>query len=84
LSKAIENRFALRRRRGGNVLDRVLRRLLGLDGKTRQYIDGSAFVRTVIDRVGIDGFNVIWTSRETLPTRAEIAEPLSWIKRVHA
>lgn len=81
---AIEKRFAQRRRKGGNVLDRVLRRVLGLDGKTRQYIDGSAFVRAVVDRVGVDGFNAIWTSRDTLPSRAEIAEPLSWIKRVHA
>ena len=62
----------------------ALRRLLGLEAKTRQYVDGSAFVRTVIDRVGLDGFNAIWTSRQTLPTKAEIAEPLSWIKRVHA
>jgi coenzyme F420 biosynthesis associated uncharacterized protein len=82
--EAIEKRFAQRRRRGGNALDRVLRRLLGLDGKTRQYVDGSAFVRAVIERIGIDGFNAIWTSPQTLPTKAEIAEPLSWIKRVHA
>jgi coenzyme F420 biosynthesis associated uncharacterized protein len=82
--EAIEKRFAARRRKGGNALDRMLRRVLGLDAKTRQYIDGSAFVRTVIDRVGLDGFNAIWTSRQTLPTKAEIAEPLSWIKRVHA
>jgi coenzyme F420 biosynthesis associated uncharacterized protein len=80
----IEQRFAVRRRRGGNVLDRVLRRLLGLDAKTKQYVDGSAFVRTVIERIGVDGFNAIWTSSQTLPTKAEIAEPLSWIKRVHA
>ena len=38
-----------------HALDRALRRLLGLEAKTRQYIDGSAFVRTVIDRVGLDG-----------------------------
>jgi len=82
--EAIEKRFTARRRKGGNALDRLLRRLLGLDAKTRQYVDGSAFVRTVIDRVGLDGFNVIWTSPQTLPTKAEIAEPLSWIKRVHA
>ncbi|HEY2298382.1 MAG TPA: zinc-dependent metalloprotease [Jatrophihabitans sp.] len=82
--EAIEKRFAARRRKGGNTLDRVLRRVLGIDAKTRQYIDGSMFVRTVIDRVGLDGFNAIWTSRDTLPTKAEIAEPLSWIKRVHA
>jgi putative hydrolase len=80
----IEKRFAVRRRRGGNVLDRVLRRLLGLDAKTKQYVDGSAFVRTVVERIGVDGFNAIWSSRQTLPTKAEIAEPLSWIKRVHA
>ncbi len=82
--EAIEKRFAQRRRRGGNALDRALRRILGLDAKTRQYVDGATFVRAVVDRVGVDGFNAIWTSRQTLPSKAEIAEPLSWIKRVHA
>ena len=60
--QTIENRFALRRRRGGNPLDRLLRRLLGMEAKTRQYVDGSAFVRTVVDRIGVDDFNAIWTS----------------------
>ena len=81
---AIEKRFAQRRRKGGNPLDRLLRRLLGLEAKTRQYVDGSAFVRAVVDRIGIDDFNAIWTSRETLPTKAEIASPGQWIARVHA
>ncbi|MDT4959793.1 MAG: hypothetical protein QOD31_3592, partial [Pseudonocardiales bacterium] len=82
--EAIEKRFAQRRRRGGNPLDRLLRKLLGMEAKTRQYVDGSAFVRSVVDRVGVDNFNAIWTSRETLPTKAEIAEPPRWIARVHA
>jgi coenzyme F420 biosynthesis associated uncharacterized protein len=82
--ESIEARFAQRRRKGGNVLDRFMRRVLGLDSKTRQYVDGSAFVRSVIERVGLDGFNVIWTSKQTLPTKSEIGEPLSWVKRVHA
>jgi coenzyme F420 biosynthesis associated uncharacterized protein len=81
---AIEQRFAARRRRGGNPLDRLLRRLLGMEAKTRQYVDGSAFVRSVVERVGVDDFNAVWTSRETLPTRAEIADPQRWIARVHA
>jgi len=81
---AIEQRFAVRRRRGGNPLDRLLRRLLGMEAKTRQYVDGSAFVRSVVERVGVDDFNVVWTSRDTLPTRAEIADPQRWIARVHA
>ena len=81
---AIEKRFAVRRRRGGNPLDRLLRKLLGMDAKTRQYVDGSAFVREVVQRIGVDDFNAIWTSRDTLPTKAEIAEPAQWIARVHA
>ncbi|MGI8677434.1 MAG: zinc-dependent metalloprotease [Jatrophihabitans sp.] len=82
--KVIENRFASRRRRGGNPLDRLLRRLLGMEAKTRQYVDGSAFVRTVVERIGIEDFNAIWTSRETLPSKAEISDPGLWIARVHA
>jgi coenzyme F420 biosynthesis associated uncharacterized protein len=82
--QVIEGRFAARRRRGGNPLDRVLRRLLGMEAKTRQYTDGSAFVRAVVDRIGVDDFNAIWTSKQTLPTKAEITDPKRWIARVHA
>ena len=81
---AIEARFAQRRRKGGNPLDRLLRRLLGMEAKTRQYVDGSAFVRSVVDRVGVADFNAIWTSPQTLPSKDEIADPARWIARVHA
>jgi coenzyme F420 biosynthesis associated uncharacterized protein len=81
---AIEQRFAQRRRKGGNPLDRLLRQLLGMEAKTRQYVNGAAFVRAVVDRIGVEDFNAVWTSRETLPTKAEIAEPTRWIARVHA
>jgi coenzyme F420 biosynthesis associated uncharacterized protein len=79
----IEARFARRRRRGGNPLDRFVRRLLGLDAKTRQYVEGSAFVRSVVDRVGLDGFNAVWSDPTALPTKAEIKDPSAWITRVH-
>jgi coenzyme F420 biosynthesis associated uncharacterized protein len=82
--QVIEGRFAARRRRGGNPLDRALRRLLGLEAKTRQYTEGSAFVRAVVERIGIEDFNAIWTSRQTLPTKAEVSDPSRWIARVHA
>ena len=52
-------------------------RLLGMEAKTRQYVDGSAFVRAVVDRIGVEDFNAIWSSRETLPTREEIADWLT-------
>src|SRR3954454_3372508 len=73
--KVIESRFAARRRRSGNPLDRLLRRLRGMEAKTRQYTDGSAFVRAVVQRIGVVDFNAIWTSAATLPSKAEIADP---------
>lgn len=78
----IRERFT-QRRRGASPLDRLLRRLLGLDVKMRQYADGRAFVSTVVAAVGMEGFNAVWTSPATLPTRAEIAAPLDWVERVH-
>ena len=59
------------------------RRLLGLEAKMRQYRDGAVFCRAVQDQVGVDGFNQIWTSPETLPKAREITEPQLWLQRVH-
>ena len=63
-------------------LERLLRRLLGMDLKLAQYREGAAFVRGVRARVGTDGFNAVWTSADTLPTAAEIADPAAWVARV--
>jgi len=71
------------RRTGAGGVDRLLRRLLGLEAKMRQYRDGAVFCRAVIDKVGVDGFNEIWTSPETLPSAPEIAAPQDWVARVH-
>jgi coenzyme F420 biosynthesis associated uncharacterized protein len=72
-----------RRRQGAGGLDQLLRRLLGFDAKMRQYRDGAAFVRGVVDRVGMDGLNKVWTSPNTLPSKAEIGDPPAWVRRVH-
>ncbi|MCQ4046442.1 zinc-dependent metalloprotease [Streptantibioticus rubrisoli] len=79
----IREKFQKRRATGAGRLDQALRKLLGLDAKLRQYRDGERFVRSVVDEVGMDGFNRIWTSPNTLPTKAEIAKPADWIARVH-
>ena len=71
------------RRKGVGAFDRLLRRLLGLEAKMRQYRDGAVFVRSVVDRVGVDGFNQVWTSPETLPLPREIEDPSAWVARVH-
>jgi coenzyme F420 biosynthesis associated uncharacterized protein len=78
----IRTRFQARRAGRGSV-DRLLRRLLGLEAKMRQYRDGAIFVRAAVDAVGMEGFNQVWTSRETLPTPAEIEDPQAWLRRVH-
>jgi coenzyme F420 biosynthesis associated uncharacterized protein len=78
----IRRRFT-RRRKGAGTPDRLLRRLLGLEAKMRQYHDGAVFVRGVQDEVGVDGFNAVWTSPETLPLPQEITEPKAWVRRVH-
>jgi coenzyme F420 biosynthesis associated uncharacterized protein len=70
------------RRKGVGVLDKVIRRLMGMDAKMAQYRDGASFVRTVVDKVGMDEFNAVWTGPHTLPSKAEIYEPETWIKRV--
>ncbi|MBB3729837.1 zinc-dependent metalloprotease [Nonomuraea dietziae] len=77
----IRSKFS-QRREGGSRLDRTVRKLLGLEMKMKQYAEGSAFVREVVGKVGMDGFNRVWTSPETLPTSDEIAAPDRWIARV--
>ncbi|MEU3387559.1 zinc-dependent metalloprotease [Streptomyces albidoflavus] len=79
----IREKFQRRRAAGANRLDQILRRLLGLDAKLRQYRDGERFVRAVVEEVGMEGFNRVWTSPNTLPTAAEITHPGEWIARVH-
>ncbi|MFD5324701.1 zinc-dependent metalloprotease [Streptomyces sp. NPDC127092] len=79
----IREKFQQRRARGASRLDLALRKLLGLDAKLRQYRDGERFVRAVVDQVGMDGFNRVWTSPNTLPTKTEIASPADWVARVH-
>jgi tRNA(Ile)-lysidine synthase len=58
-----------KRRQGLGTLDRLLRRLLGLDQKMAQYRDGAVFVRSVIDTVGMDGFNAVWAEPANLPSK---------------
>ena len=77
----IREKFNTRRRTAGRV-EQAVRRLLGIDLKMRQYADGAKFVRAVVDEVGMDRFNKVWDSPETMPTRSEIADPRAWIARV--
>jgi coenzyme F420 biosynthesis associated uncharacterized protein len=77
----IREKFSQRRGSAGRF-EQIFRRLLGIDLKMKQYEQGSRFVSTVVEEAGMAGFNKVWTSPETLPTRAELANPREWLERV--
>jgi coenzyme F420 biosynthesis associated uncharacterized protein len=72
-----------RRREAANPLERVIRKLLGIEVKLRQYAEGREFVHGVVDRVGMGGFNRVWESQLTLPYVSELSDPDAWVARVH-
>ncbi len=73
-----------RRREAANPLERVLRRLLGIEVKLRQYAEGRRFVHSVVEQVGMSGFNKVWQSPLTLPRVDELSRPEAWVTRVCA
>src|SRR5215207_882091 len=78
----LRKRFA-QRRKGRGPFDRVMRRLLGLEQKMKQYADGRTFVGGVVDLVGMEGFNRVWEGPANLPRIDELTAPERWVERVH-
>ena len=79
--KTIRRRFNARGKSRG-PLEKVIRQLMGLDAKMRQYSDGARFVRRVVSQTGMDGFNAVWDAASHLPTEREIHAPDEWIDRM--
>ena len=71
------------RRVARNPVEKVLRRLLGVEVKMRQYAEGRKFVAAVVEQVGMAGFNRIWESPANLPLTDELTDPSAWVTRVH-
>jgi coenzyme F420 biosynthesis associated uncharacterized protein len=70
-----------RRRHERSGLLRVLEKLIGMDLKLRQYKQGKAFCDAVVARGGIAALNRAWAGPETLPTFAELDDPMGWLAR---
>ena len=77
----IRERFNARREHPVG-LDAIVRKALGLDLKAKQYREGAVFVRGVVERVGMAGFNRVWSGPAALPTRAELSDPGAWVRRM--
>lgn len=69
------------RRQSPSARDGLIRRLLGMDAKLKQYSDGRRFVAEVVAETGMSGFNRVWESPQMLPSADEIADPARWLAR---
>lgn len=78
----IRRKFDQRRQKRQPPLQRLVRALLGFEAKMNQYTRGKAFVEHVVNKVGMDRFNAVWSGPESLPRPAEIDNPQLWIDRV--
>ena len=73
---------ALARRRSVGGWEKRVQRAIGFDQKVAQYEIGERFVRDVVGRIGMQGFNLVWAEAGNLPQPGEIGDPDRWIARV--
>lgn len=73
---------AYRRRSARSALESAFWKLTGLDLKLRQYREGEAFCRAVVERGGMGALNMAWDSVENLPRPDELRAPGAWYERV--
>lgn len=74
-------REALAARRS-DVTSKVLTAVAGMEMKRRQYREGEAFVREVVDLAGITGLNRAFVAPDHLPRGDEVSDPAGWLARV--
>ncbi len=72
------------RRKGMNPLSKLVRRLLGLGMKRRQYERGKEFFQYVVDADGIETATRVWDAPENLPDDDELDHPERWLARLNA
>ena len=70
------------KRRATGPIAALLRRLIGLGLKRRQYERGKAFFAAIAAARGTGAAGAVWESPEHLPTNAELDEPERWLARV--
>lgn len=70
------------RRRNQGPIGYLVRRLLGLGIKRRQYERGREFFENVVDQQDLVTATRVWDNPENLPTWEEYDSPDRWLKRV--
>jgi coenzyme F420 biosynthesis associated uncharacterized protein len=77
--EAVREALASRR---NDVTSKVLTAVAGMELKRRQYREGEAFVREVVDLGGMAGLNRAFARPENLPRGDEVGDPAGWLARV--
>lgn len=72
------------RRSGRTPYEKLVRRLLGLSVKRRQYERGKAFFDDVVDERSIAFAGRVWEDPDALPSDAELDDPDTWIRRIES
>ncbi len=70
------------RRQGGSPPLRLLRKLIGLEGKLNQYEQGEHFIEHVERVAGRQAVDRCWQGPEQLPSLDEIRQPTRWLERM--
>ncbi|WP_435193902.1 zinc-dependent metalloprotease [Natronomonas sp. EA1] len=70
------------RRQNAGPIGQLIRRLLGMGMKRRQYERGKAFFDAVADARGVETASLVWKRPGNLPSAAELDNPELWIRRV--
>jgi putative hydrolase len=72
---------AMVRYREGEAGDPVFERLLGIEMKREQYVQGRAFCDTVVELTDESTLATMWDSADAVPSLPEIEEPRLWLAR---
>ena len=72
------------RRKSVRGFAKVFQRLIGLDAKIKQYIEGERFIEAVEEAGGAALLDRVWEGPENVPGIVEIRSPGDWIARMGA
>jgi len=73
---------ALKARRQSGGIGGVVRKLVGIEMKLRQYEIGEEFITHLEETVGSEALDAVWRGPDCLPTMAELEAPELWLERV--
>ncbi|MDP9387565.1 MAG: zinc-dependent metalloprotease [Actinomycetota bacterium] len=83
-SAARFSRVLRERRNETRGVARLVRQLVGLEAKLKQYEQGERFIEAVEAVGGPHLLDQVWEGPEWLPTLAEIREPQQWVDRARS